>query len=129
MANINDDFVQDAIEIIQEEGMLCQWQKQAPITGGTAAYPTFGAQPTPVDVYIAWFRPQDLGRGTLEFLELMKGTEVPTGTEIGLMAGGQPFTPERTDTLIKNGQVVVITKIDRIAPNGLPILYYISVDE
>lgn len=127
---IYDEDIRDAEELIAESGQVCYWQKPAPVTGGTPGYPTVGPKPAPIECRIAFFAPRDLGRGTEEFIQAIVGTEVYAGTEIGLMAGGQKFTPEGTDTIhrgSKTGPVVTIEKIDTLAPNGDVILYFIRV--
>lgn len=127
---VYDEEIQDAKELIEEFGQLCYWQKPAPVTGGTPGYPIVGDKPLPIECRIAFFAPRDLGRGTEEFLQAITGTEVPSGTQIGLMAGGQTFTPEATDTILrgsKAGPVVVIERLDTLSPNGEDILYFIRV--
>lgn len=125
---IFDADIQTAKELIALYGEDCGWQKPAPVTGGTPGYPEQGELPDPVPCKIAFFSPRDLGRGSEEFLAMLAGAEVPTNKEIGLLAGGLSFTPENTDTIIRaNGNEIAIQKIDRLAPNGVPILYYVTV--
>lgn len=129
MGVYNED-IQDAKELIEEFGQICYWQKPAPVTGGTPGYPIIGVKPTPIKCNIAFFAPRDLGRGTEEFIQAIIGTEVPAGTEIGLMAGGLSFIPKDTDTIHRgavDGPVVTIEKIDLLAPNGDPILWFVRV--
>lgn len=128
MSNIFEPDVQAARDLIDLFGEECQWHKPAPVGGGTPGYPDEGATPDPVPCKIAWFSPRDLGRGSEMFLALMRGTEVPQTGEIGLLAGGLAFLPELVDHVERaDGSLRSITKIDKLAPNGLPILYYVSV--
>jgi|SRR5690606_6467465 len=131
MANIFDEDVAAARELIDLYGIDCDWQKPAPLVEDEPGYPTVGDLPDPVRVKIAFFSPRDLGRGSEAFMALLVGTEVPTSGEIGLMAGGLSFSPDDSDSLIRDPEgaeePLTITKIDRLAPNGLPILYYVSV--
>lgn len=128
MANIFDPDIQAAKDLIDLFGEACSWQKPAPADGGDPGYPEDGVTPDPVPCKIAWFSPRDLGRGSEMFLALMRGTEVPATGEIGLLAGGLTFAPELVDHVIRaDGSLRSITKIDKLAPNGLPILYYVSV--
>lgn len=131
MANIFDEDVATARELIDLYGVACDWQKPAPLVETVPGYPTVGNLPDPVRVKIVFFSPRDLGRGGEAFMALLAGTEVPTTGEIGLMAGGLSFSPAVSDSLIRDPdsakEPLTITKIDRLAPNGLPILYYVSV--
>lgn len=128
MANVFEPDVETAKELIALFGEECQWHKPAPETAGEPGYPGEGVKPDPVSCKIAWFSPRDLGRGSEMFLALMRGTEVPQTGEIGLLAGGLAFLPELVDHVERaDGSLRSITKIDKLAPNGLPILYYVSV--
>jgi len=130
MADVFDDDITTAQELIAEFGQDCFWQKPAPVTGGTAAYPVIGELPAPIPCKLAFFSGRDLNRGAYEFLSLIPGTEVPDNGEIGLLAGGISFTPEMTDSLYRGtveSEAISITQIDRLAPNGTQVLYYITV--
>lgn len=131
MAGVFDEDIQAAAELIAEYGADCLWQKAAPIIEGDAGYPTQGPKPGPIPCKIVFFSPRDVGRGGEVFMALLAGTEVPTSSEIGLMAGGISFTPDGSDTIIRNPATenlsMTIKEIDRLAPNGTPVLYYISV--
>lgn len=130
MAGVFDDDIATAQELIAEFGQQCYWQKPAPVTGGTAAYPEVGDVPDPIPVKIAFFSGRDLNRGVYEFLSLIPGMEVPDSGEVGLLAGGLSFEPLATDMLRRgaaDAPEVAIEKIDRLAPNGTPILYYLTV--
>jgi hypothetical protein len=130
--SVYDEDIETARELIEEFGQECFWQKPTPAgEGGTPGYPAEGGEPPdPIRCKIAFFPPRELGRGTMEFLEALRGTEVPAGREIGLMEGGVPFTPENVD-MIRRGSAtadpVAIERIDRLAPNGDPVLYYVTV--
>ena len=130
MAGIYDDDIATAQELIAEFGQDCWWQKPAPVTGGTSAYPEVGELPDPIPVKIAFFSGRDLNRGVFEFLAMMPGIEIPDNGEIGLLAGGLSFEPENTDT-VRRGAIDAtessVDKLDRLAPNGTPILYYVQV--
>ncbi len=129
-----EDYLDDiatANELIDEFGQDCWWQKPAPPTGGgSAGYPVAGALPQPVPVRIAFFRPKDLDSGVQQAMDMIAGTEVSDNTEIGLMAGDVPFTPENIDQ-VRRGAVdaepISIVKMDKLAPNGTPVLYYVMV--
>lgn len=122
-----DRTIATAKRLIARYGQDCLWQQPAPTTEDVPGYPTVGDKPEPIPVRIAWFAPRDLGRGTEEFMALMAGIEVPSGTEIGLLAGGLDFEPNDEDTVIRDGNELSVKKLDRLAPNGQAILYYVSV--
>lgn len=128
MADVFAEDIATAQELITLYGESCQWQKPAAKTGGTPGYPTLGPVPDPVPCKIAWFSPRDLGRGTVEFLAALKGTEVPAGKQIGLLAGGISFEPEDVDTVVRrSGKQSAVESIDLLAPNGTPVLYFVTV--
>lgn len=83
--------------------------------------------PDPIPVEMAFFSPRDVGRGSQEFLALLANTEIPVGQEIGLLAGGLPFEPSGVDHVIRDGAVLTVKSIDRIAPSGIPVMYFITV--
>lgn len=131
MAGVFDEDIQAAAELIAIYGADCLWQKPAPLVEDVPGYPTQGAVPDPVPCKIAFFRGKDVGYASEAFMALLTGTEVPTSGEIGLMAGNVPFSPDDSDTIIRNPGTedlsLTITGIDRIAPNGTPVLYFVSV--
>lgn len=129
---VYDDDIATAQELIAEFGQTCYWQKPAPIDDDSVpGYPIEGEQPEPVECKIAFFSGRDLNRGTFTFLQqMLPSMEVPDNGEIGLLAGGIPFEPELTDTVRRGSPTAAesaITTIDRLAPNGEPILYYVTV--
>lgn len=128
MAGAFDDDIRTAQELIALYGADCLWNKPAPVDDETQpGYPTEGDTPDPIPCKIAFFSSRDLGRGSAEFLAMLQGTEVPVGQEIGLLAGGISFTPQNTDWITRDGVDLAIKSIDRLAPNGTPILYYVTV--
>jgi hypothetical protein len=65
----------------------------------------------------------------MQLFALQKGTEVPMGAEMGIMAGGLPFRPEITDTVIKpDGSAMSISSIGALEPAGVPLLWYVAFD-
>lgn len=131
MAGVFDEDIQAAAELIAIYGADCLWQKPAPVVEDVPGYPTQGPVPDPVACKIAFFRGKDVGYASEAFMALLSGTEVPTSGEVGLMAGNVPFVPDDADTIVRNPDGenlrLTITGIDRIAPNGTPVLYFVSV--
>jgi hypothetical protein len=127
-----DDDIATAKELIAEFGQTCYWQKPAPATGGVPGYPGVGTLPDPIECKMVFFSPKDLDRGVLSWRELMQASEVPTNGEIGLLAGGISFEPEVADTIRRSGATGrqwAIHKIDLLAPNGDPVLYFVTVTQ
>lgn len=127
-----DDDIATAQELIAEFGRTCYWQKPAPASGGVPGYPGVGAlRPSAlVQCTMAFFSPKDLDRGVQQFLDMIPGTEVPDNGQVALLAGGLAFTPENTDHIyFDTGRSagVSISKIDLLAPNGTPVLYFVTV--
>lgn len=122
-----DRSIAAAQRLIARYGQDCLWQKPALETEDVPGYPTIGDAPAPVPCRIAWFSPRDIGRGAEEFMALMVGIEVPSSGQVGLLAGGLDFEPNEKDSVIRDGVPVSIKKIDRLAPNGTPILYYVTI--
>lgn len=123
-------FIATAIKLIDRYGRTCYWQKPAPYSAGEPGYPDVGALPNEIECRMAFFSPRDLDRGVMDFLGMMPGTEVPDNAQIGLLAGGISFTPENTDHIYLDEaltQALAIEKIDRIAPSGEPVLYFVTV--
>ena len=130
MAGVYDDDIATANELINEFGQPCFWQQPAPKSGGVPGYPGAGALPQPIPCTIAFFSPKDLDRGVTQYMDVMPGTEVADSTQVGLMAGDVPFDPKNTD-MIRRGAVdavpISIIKMDLLAPNGTPILWFVTV--
>lgn len=125
-----DSDIATAKELIAEFGRTCYWQKPAPVNGGVAGYPTVGTLPDLVECQMAFFSPKDLDRGVSQFLDMIPGTEVPDNTQVGLLAGGIAFEPENADHIyFDTGRTtgVSIIKIDKLAPNGDAVLYFVTV--
>lgn len=131
MTGVFDADIQTAKELLALYGQDCHWQKPAPAVEDVPGYPEDGPLPAPIPCKIAFFAPRDLGRGTNAFLAALAGTEVPSNTQIGLLAGGLSFTPELADTIVRdpNGAAtrLAIHEIDSVAPNGQAVIYYVTV--
>ena len=125
-----DDDIETAKELILEFGQVCYWQKPAPLVEVVPGYPSDGAIPAPTECRIAFFSEKDLGRGRVSFRELIPTTEVGMSAEVGLLAGGQSFAPEMLDSILRGSlgaAPTAIVSIDRLAPNGDAVLYFIKV--
>lgn len=131
MANIFAPDIAAAKELIDLFGVDCLWQQPATETSGEPGYPSQTVTPDPIPCKIAFFSPRDMGQGSHAFMQMLAGTEVSVGQEIGLLAGGITFTPDDSDSLIRDpageNRALAIEKIDRLAPNAIPVLYYVTV--
>lgn len=122
-----------AQRLIAAKGQACLWRKPAPLDE-TADDWRDVREGDPIDapVRIAWFTPRDLGRGSEQFFQALAGAsiDVTEGVEVGLMAAVE-FEPLPSDTILKGtdpeGVAIAIQSIDRIAPDGTPILYFVKV--
>lgn len=123
---VYDASIAAAKRMIAAKGAECIWRRENAAAGGDAWNPQPGA-PSEWPVSIAFFSPRDLGRGSAEFLSALRGTEVPTSNEIGLMAGGLEFDPSDADVIERWDGVKGIKSIDRLAPNGQAILYFVTL--
>lgn len=125
--------IASAKRMIAAKGQACLWRKPAALDETADDWRDIReGEPTDVEVRIAWFSPRDLGRGTEGFLQALAGSsvDVAEGSEIGLMAS-VAFEPLSSDTIVKGtdpeGAETAIQSIDRIAPDGTPILYFVKV--
>jgi hypothetical protein len=123
-----EDDIAAAIEMIAEDGEECLWVKPAAIDPAAKPWrsPVVGI-PADHPVSIAFFSPADISRGAGQAAMFVNGTEVVSFSEIGLMAGGQGFEPAVLDTIERNSGKAQVVAIDKVAPNGIAILYYVGI--
>lgn len=120
--------IADAKELIAERGELCQWCKPSPADPNAKPWRDVRAGiPATSNVSIAFFSPIDLQRGSGQAVSIMPGVDIASYSEIGLMAGGNNFEPEITDYLIRTSGKAEIVAIDKVAPDGVGLLYYVAV--
>lgn len=122
------DDIAAALEMIAEDGEACVWSK--PAASDPNAKPWRDkriGEPTDYPVSIAFFSPADIKRGVGMAATFVVGTETVTATQVGIMAGGQDFDVEVTDTLLRTSGKAQIIGLDNIAPNGIAILWYVFI--
>lgn len=127
---VYDRQIAMATRLIAKYGQECVWVQPGAVAPGGDPWnpqPSEEEPAEPLTVRIAWFAPRDVGRGTEEFIRALTGSEVTEGTEVGLLAGGLSFTPDVTDTVMRGNEPSAITKIDKLAPNGEPVLWFVTV--
>ncbi len=123
-------FAQLALEMIAAAGQVAQWHKPKPQVAGSNPWRDIrDGAPVEFAPSMVFLSPIDAarGRGRADFAMFGNGTDVVVYSEVGLLAGSCGFVPEITDTLLRNNIVSEIVAIDKIAPNGTPILYFIAV--
>jgi hypothetical protein len=119
-------IINTALRLIKRNGQLVTWKKQNVQIANAAKpwqYSAGTLNPNSFQTYICF-----LPAGTSTFqalIHLIRGTDVPMGAPMGLMAPGA-FTPEITDSVDKAGEILVIKSIDPLAPTGVPLLYTIE---
>lgn len=119
-----DRSVEAAKRLIERKGVQCVWRKlvttpadqQRPWLGGTDA-------PDDHTPFIAFVPATDTasGFGLTKFRD--NGVSFST---YGLMAP-QDFDPEVTDTLLRDGQPLVIAAVDTIKPADVAVLHVLSI--
>ena len=123
-------FAAMAVEMIAAAGQTVQWRKPQPDVEGSDPWrDDRDGEPIEFAPKMVFLSPIDAarGRGRNDTTMFSSGTDVVNYSEVGLLAGDCGFVPEVTDSLYRNGNVSEIAAIDKIAPNGTPILYFIAV--
>jgi len=120
--------IETAKRLIDKFGAECVWVKPAAEDPNAKPWrDNRQGEAEEFNASVAFFSAKDLGYGSTLALANMAGTEVPAHSRMGLMSGGQEFNPELTDTVWFNGDEIDITKIDNLAPDGEPILFFLWI--
>lgn len=127
MSTVYDEDIAAALEMIQEFGQLCTWQKQVS-TPTDPAHPWFGGEAPPQDFnpYIVFLPATDSASSGFGLTKFRKGEDVPAFSTFGLM-GAQDFTPEVADKLFRAGLALTVVGVDTIAPADKPVLHILSI--
>jgi hypothetical protein len=114
-----------AREAIAEDGCEAVWWKEAPDDPDAEPWREGDGEPTEHPLRVAIFSPRDLGFGSGSFGSLSDGTEIPTSAEIAMFAAEPDFEPELTDWIVlPNSGKSEVVRLDRLAPNDIPILWF-----
>lgn len=117
-----DRQIATAIRLINKNGELVQWidRVATPVDPATPWLPT-GEVDTSTDVKIVFL---PVGTRFLELLQIAAKSEVPVGSQKGLMAA-VGFVPKIDSLIIRPSQnrQYKLKSIDTISPNGEIILY------
>lgn len=126
-----DSFTIGAASMIKDAGAIVVWTKPAaPVDGQKPWDDDREEVPPTFEPYMVFFSVLDAARGgTRGFFEsFMKGTEVSDASEVGFLAGNCGFTPNQADTIERpDGSIVQVVAIDKIAPAGPVVMYFVSV--
>lgn len=120
-----DRQIETALRLIKKNGQQIVWRKTKPIV------PDVDKPWLPTgDVEIEYtpfvcFLP--LNRVGKEFIQSLGQSEAVSGTYYGLM-GAQPFAPNLTDVVVRDGVELDINSIDILSPNGQIILYTVTIN-
>lgn len=119
-----DRAVATAERLIAKKGRIVQWAK--PVAADPDAKPWKpqddpDAEPVPpFEPKIVFFPP---GEGSRATLQQITGTEVPTASEYGLMAGSVPFTPEIGDIVTRDGEALPVVGVATLRPAETAVLH------
>jgi hypothetical protein len=114
-----------AKRLIEANGQSVLWR--VPFRASPVDQPwrdTEAGDPIDTPVKILWVTPKFR---TMAFLQLLKGTDIPIGTEEALMPA-YAFTPDQTDLLVVDGVEQSLYRIDPLKPNGVPVFYRLYVN-
>ncbi len=110
---------------IEEDGCEAVWWKAAPVDPDAKPWRDGEGEPTDFPAMVALFSPKDLGYGSGSYGASVDGTEIPMSAEIAMFAASELFEPELTDWLeLPNSGKSEIIRLDRLAPNDIPILWF-----
>jgi hypothetical protein len=127
MNGVFDDEIQTALELIEENGQVCDWHKDV-TTLTDADRPWLGGDDVP-DVKhpsICFIPATDGGSGFGMTRFRKAGEDVPSFSTFGLM-GAVDFEPELQDKVLREGEPLVIVAIDKLKPNEQTLLYILSI--
>jgi hypothetical protein len=114
-----------AKRLIEANGQAVVWRK--PASADPAAKPWRDVRtgaPGDTPVKILWVTPKFR---TMAFLQLLKGTDIPVGTEEAIMPA-YGFEPLSSDTIVVDGVEQSLYRIDPLKPSGVPVLYRLYVN-
>lgn len=120
-----EDDIAGAREAIAEDGCDCVWWKPAPDDPDVPAWREGEGDPAERPIKAAIFSPKDLGFGAGSYGSLADGTEIPTSVEVAMFASEPGFEPELIDWIeLPNSGKSEVVRLDRLAPNDIPILWF-----
>jgi hypothetical protein len=126
MDGVFNDEIATALELIEENGQICDWHK-GPVVLTDPERPWLGGAEA-VDVHhpSICFLPATDGNLGFGLSKLRKGEDVPAFSTFGLM-GAVDFDPKIGDKVLRGGTPLVIVAIDKLQPNEQILLYILSI--
>ena len=122
------DMARTATELIKEFGGEVIWREVAdpivPNSGQPQPWRPTAGVPTDYAVQVAFFPNTKENR---EALHYSSDSDVPTGTELGLL-GPVDFTPTLKGIVLRGGEQLPVTKINPLRPNGVALYYTLEFD-
>lgn len=120
--------IASATRMIEKNGLVCVWKRAAPIAVDAKPWrDEREGSSLSFRAPMVFFSPSDVGKGSELFAAKIGGTEVAGSTEVALMPSGLEFEPKIGDELYRNNVRLNVIKIDRLAPSGVPLLYYVWI--
>lgn len=119
-----EDDIQAAREAIAEDGCEAVWWKPAPDDPDAKPWREGEGEPQDYPVNVVLFSPKDLGYGSGSYGQALDGTEIASSAEIAMFAASDDFDPELVDWIeLPTGKAEVV-RLDRLAPNDIPVLWF-----
>lgn len=114
-----------ARQAIKEDGCEAVWWKDAPDDPDAEPWREGDGEPAQFPLNVALFSPRDLGFGAGAYGSTLDGTEIPSSAEVAMFAASDAFEPEVTDWIVlPNSGKSEVLRLDRLAPNDIPILWF-----
>lgn len=124
MTALYDRLRETVNRLVNKYGDLVTWKKVTNNAPSDSDKPwDFAADTTLEHTVRVVFNIDDLE--DRQFFHYMKKSNIGAGLVNGII-GAQSFTPEKKDTVIRDGQELVITAIDPIKPGDTLLGYYIE---
>jgi hypothetical protein len=126
MDGVFDDEIATALELIEENGQVCDWHK-GEVTLADPDRPWLGGDAVPdIRQVSICFLPATDGASGFGLSKYRAGEDVPAFSTFGLM-GAVDFEPELHDKVMRGGTPLVIVAIDKLQPNEQTLLYILSI--
>jgi hypothetical protein len=125
MDGVFDEEIEMALELIAENGQVCDWHKDT-TTLTDPDRPWLGGDTVPVvkQPSICFIPATD--SGGFGITKMRKDADVPAFSTYGLM-GAVDFNPQVSDKVLRDGTPLVIVAIDKLKPNEQTLLYILSI--
>jgi hypothetical protein len=127
MNGLFDDEIATALELIEENGQVCDWHKDT-VTLTDPTQPWLGGDSVPdVKHPSICFVPATDGASGFGLTKFRKpADDVPSFSTFGLM-GAVDFEPAINDKVMRGSEPLVIVAIDELKPNEQTLLYILSI--